>query len=238
MAKYSLLSRKEEKRNMRRATFFTLLTIACAIAIIVWGIPSLIKMAVFFGNIKSSSTPIEKTNNLPPSPPFLNALPEATNSAELNISGLAAEGLTIKIFLTGSEAQEIVTDKDGKFSTNELKLTLGNNEIYALAVDQEGNQSAPSEKISVWYENKPPELEVSQPADKTVISNEKGKVEIIGKANPEANVQINEHLVILDKDGNFKYSLNLSVGENNIKIIAKDKAGNQTEKSLMVSYSP
>lgn len=238
MAKYSLLSKKEEKRNMRRATFFTLLTIAFAVGVIVWGIPSLIKMAVFFGNIKSSSTPIEKTSNLPPSPPFLNALPEATNSAKLNISGLALEGLTIKIFLTGSETQEVIADKDGKFSTDELKLTLGNNEIYALAVDKEGNESASSEKISVWYENEPPELEISQPNDKAVVNNEKGKVEVIGKTDPEASVQINDHLIILDKDGNFKYSLNLSLGDNNIKIIAKDIAGNQTEKSLTVNYSP
>lgn len=238
MAKYSLLSKKEEKRNLRRATLFTFLTIFFAIAIIVWGIPSLIKMAVFFGNIKSSSSPIEKTNNLPPSPPFLNALPEATNSAELNISGLAFEGLTIKIFLTGNSPQEVVTDKDGKFSTSKLKLTLGNNEIYAIAVNKEGNESAASEKINVWYENKPPELEISQPTDRAVINNETGKVEIIGKTDSKASVEVNDHLVILDKDGNFKYSLNLSLGENNIKIIAKDRAGNQKEENLIVNYSP
>lgn len=238
MTKYSLLSRKEEKRDLKRAYFFTFLTIICIIAIIVWGIPSLIKMAIFFGDIRSSSQPVEIKDNLPPQTPIFNSLPEATNSAEIEISGISEAGASVKIFMTGNENKEVIADKDGKFSLNDLKLTLGNNEIYAIATDKDGNQSKSSDKITVWYDNEPPNLEISQPIDKTVITSENGKIDIIGKTDPEANVSVNSHSVILDKDGNLKYSLNLSTGDNNIKIVATDNAGNQTVKDLTVTYSP
>jgi len=45
-------------------------------------------------------------------------------------------------------------------------------------------------------------------------------------------------LIVLDKDSNFEYSLGLNQGENKIHITATDKAGNKTEKSLTITYSP
>ena len=238
MAKYSLLSKKEEKRNLRRAALFTFLTLFLIFAAIFWGIPALIKMAVFFGNIRGSSQPVEVKDNLPPQVPLLNALPEATNQTEIEVTGLTEAGASVKIFLTGQEVKEVLTDNEGNFSSGKLNLTLGQNEIYALAVDKAGNQSVASNKISVWYDNEAPSLEISQPEDGQTISDEKAKVDIIGKTEEDVELRINDHLVILEKEGNFKYSLGLNVGENQILIIAIDKAGNQTEKTLTVTYSP
>ena len=169
--------------------------------------------------------------------PTLYPLPEATNSAEIKVSGISQSGLTIKVFLTGSESKDILTDDQGNFSTKE-RLTLGRNEIYAVAKDAKNNQSGESEKMIVWYDNETPSLEIIQPNDDTVISDEKGKIEIIGKTENEAEVLINDHLIVLDKEGNFKYNLNLSTGENKILITATDSAGNKTEKTLTVTYSP
>ncbi|MCX6726054.1 MAG: hypothetical protein NT052_01945 [Candidatus Shapirobacteria bacterium] len=239
MAKYSLLSKREEKRDLKRAYLFGSLSIVSIIAIIVWGIPALIKMAVFFGDIHNSSQPVEVIDSLPPQTPILNFLPEATNSAKIEVSGMSEAGASVKIFITGNENKEIITDKDGNFSTNDLKLTLGNNEIYAIATNKNGKQSEASNKITIWYDNEAPKLEISQPTDKTTITNEAGKIDLIGKTDdPDADVSINGHLVILDKNGNFKYPLNLATGDNNIKIVANDNAGNQTENDLTITYSP
>jgi len=238
MAKYSLLSKKEEKRNLRKAALFTFLTLFLIFAALFWGIPALIKMAVFFGNIRGSSQPVEIKDNLPPQVPILNALPEATNKSEIEVSGLTEAGASVKIFLTGQEVKEVVADNEGNFSSGKLKLTLGQNEIYALATDKAGNQSTASNKISVWYDDEPPNLEISQPEDGKTISDEKAKVNILGKTEEGVELRINDHLVILEKEGNFKYSLGLNSGENKILVIAVDKAGNQTEKSLTITYSP
>ena len=238
MNKYSLLSKKEEKRNLRRAVLFTFLTLFLILATIFWGIPALIKMSVFFGDIRSSFQPVEIKDNLPPQAPALNALSEATNQSEIEVSGLTEAGAVVKIFLTGQETKEIVADNEGNFSSGKLKLTLGKNEIYAVAIDKAGNQSETSKKISVWYDNEPPALEISQPEDGETISDEKGKIEIIGKTEEEAELTINDHRVILNQEGSFKYPFSLSLGENEILIIATDKAGNQTEKTLTINYSP
>ncbi len=237
MAKYSLLSKKEEKRNLRRAVLFTFLTFFLIFAALFWGIPALIKMAVFFGNIRGSYQQVEIKDNLPPQVPILNALPEATNQSQIEVSGITEVGASVKIFLTGQGAKEVVADNEGNFSSGKLNLTLGQNEIYALAIDKAGNQSVASNKISIWYDDEPPSLEITQPEDGETISDEKGKVEIIGKTEEGVELMINDHLVILAKEGNFEYTLGLNLGENNILIIAIDKAGNQAEKSLTVTYS-
>ncbi|MBM3205384.1 hypothetical protein FJZ41_00845 [Candidatus Shapirobacteria bacterium] len=238
MAKYSLLARKEEKRNLRKAAFFTLLTIVFAVAIVVWGIPALIKMAVFFGELRSSNLPVESQDNLPPQPPILEPLPTATNQAEIQVSGITEAGAAVKIYLTGGGVKEVVADNEGQFSFSGLKLTSGRNEIYAIASDQAGNQSPASQKMIIWYDNEAPSLEINEPADGTVVTEDAGKVKISGQTDPEASLLINDHLVILDKEGNFSYNLGLSVGENKILILAKDQAGNQSEKTLTVNFSP
>jgi hypothetical protein len=237
MSKYSLLSKREAKRNLRQAALFGLLTIFLIFAIIFWGIPALVRMAVFVGDLRGSSQPVEQDESLSLQPPTLYPLPEATNSAEIKISGISQSGLTIKVFLTGADSKDILTDDQGNFSTKE-KLTLGRNEIYAVAADAKNKQSNPSDKMIVWYDNEAPSLEISQPNDGTVITEDKGKVEIIGKADSESEVLINDHLTVVDKDGNFKYTFNLSTGENKILITATDQAGNKTEKTLTVNYSP
>jgi len=238
VSKFSLLSKKESKRNLRQAVFFSLLTIALAALIFIYGIPAVIKMAVFIGNLRSSSTPVESNDNIPPSPPIFKTLPEATNSAKINLHGFAESGSDVKIYLTGQPVNDVIADNDGNFSMDNLELTLGKNEITAMAVDNAGNKSRESEKLVVWYDNQPPELEISQPTDGAIITSENSNVEIIGKTEPEANLFINEHLVVLGNDGNFKYTFPLSPGENLINIVVSDKAGNQTTKELNLNYSP
>jgi len=237
-SKFSLLSKRESKRSLRQAIFFSLLTIVLIVLVIVYGIPAIIKMAVFFGNINSSSTPIESKNKIPPSPPIFKSTFDATNSAKLSLSGFAKAGSTIKISLTGQPAGEVVADKDGNFSFNDLTLTLGNNEITAVAVDADGNQSAESDKLTIWYNNQPPKLDITQPTDGAIITNESGIVEIVGQTDAEASVSINEHLVVVDNNGNFKSTFNLVSGNNLLNIVATDKAGNQTVKTINLTYSP
>jgi len=237
-SKFSLLSKKESKRNLRQAIFFSLLTLVLAALVFIYGVPAIIKMAVFIGNLRSSSTPVESKDNIPPSPPIFKTIPEATNSAKINLYGFAESGSDVKIYLTGQSINDVIADNDGNFSMDNLALTLGKNEIVAVAVDNAGNKSGESEKLVVWYDNQPPELEISQPADKSTITSDDNKVEIVGKTEPEANLSINEHFVVLDSDGNFKYTFPLSQGENLINIVASDKAGNQTIKTLTLNYSP
>lgn len=238
MAKFSLLSKKEAKRNQRQAILFGLLTITLIALIFIYGLPAIIKMATFIGDFRSSGTPIESNDKIPPAPPVFKYFLEATNSAKINLHGFAENGAKVKIYLDDTSIKEVVADNEGNFSLNNFGLNVGENKIKAVAIDNAGNKSAESEKITIWYDNQPPDLEISQPEDKITITDEDNKIEIKGKTEPEASLSINEHVVILDKEGNFEYTFPLSQGENLINIVAIDKAGNQTIKSLTLHYSP
>ena len=75
--------------------------------------------------------------------------------------------------------------------------------------------------ISEYLEfNRPPHLEINWPQDFSQNS-----VEISGITDPESTVKINNFLVIVDADGNFKKNLEISTSEAKIVVEAKSPAG-------------
>jgi len=64
-------------------------------------------------------------------------------------------------------------------------------------------------------------------------------VEINGKVNkPNTQVLANNSFVDVGRDGTFSHKMQLSAGDNTIKIVASDKAGNKDEVELKLIYSP
>lgn len=236
MKKFSRLAFKEEKRNTRRAVIFGILSLLLILGLTFLGLPVLVKLAVVFDNLRSSLSPTDTQETLPPAPPIIIVPYEATNSAILNISGFAQTGCEVEIFLNNASARQILVDQSGSFGIEGLSLNEGQNELYAAATDKTTNKRAESEKTTILYDFTPPPLEIIQPKDKADY--ESGTAEIIGKTDPEADLLINDHLVVINKEGNFTYQLSLSFGENNVIIKAIDKAGNQAEQKLSLTYSP
>jgi len=233
----SLLTRKEEKRNLRKSFLYGFLTILLGIAIFFLGVPALIKLAVFVGKINRSSTPPEQTDNVPPSPPVFEPAFEATNSATISLSGFAESESTLKLFFNNEE-KEVLVDNSGTFIFNDLKLKEGQNRIYAVAIDKVGNESSDSKRVSVLYDNEAPELEINQPQDGETITDDNNKIEIVGQTEEGTDVLVNDHFVVVDSEGNFNYQISLDKGENEIKVLTEDSAGNQTEKIVKINYSP
>jgi len=235
----SRLARKEEARNLRRALLYGLLTILVVILVLFWGIPSLVRIATFFNQWQSSSTPVGKSDLLPPAPPKINPIPAATKKDLLSISGQAEAGSTVEIFLQNAAIQTVVADNEGRFTIDRLKLSSGENKIHAVATDQAGNISQPSTKMTILFDNQAPELEIFSPQDRATFSGEKQKkVTISGKTEPGITLTINDRLIILNQEGNFSTTRQLSEGENIFKIVASDRADNQTEKEIKVTYTP
>jgi len=234
----SRLIRKEEARNLRQALFFGFLTIILGLALVFLGIPALIRMAIFLGNLRSSSLPVESQDILPPAPPRLKPIPEATNSAQITIQGFAEPGSTVEIFLDGFSTKKVVSENDGTFTASDINLSLGKNDFWATATDQAGNTSQKSGQLTIFYDQTPPKLEIKEPASETTFSAEENKITIRGKTEEKATVTINDRIVIVDSEGNFEYPFLLSEGENLIQIIATDPAGNETQKEIKVTYTP
>jgi bacillopeptidase F len=199
------------------------------------GIPALIKLAIFMGNLKNTTTPVEMAYHLPPPPPHLKALPEATNSAQINLTGSSQAGDTVELFLSEISRGQVVAENDGSFQFNQITLTQGVNDFFAKSTDRNGIQSQPSNHLRLELDQQPPLLTVTEPADKTVFNLRQTSINIKGETEAEVTLFINDHLVILDQNNRFNYPFTLNNGENMVKITATDKAGNQTEKELTLT---
>lgn len=236
---YSRLARKEEKRNLRKAILFSLLTIVLLLGLIFFGIPSLTGLAVLVSELRGTSVTIEQNDTLPPPPPRFNSLPEYTKESSLSISGFSEPSSTVEIFLNGSSAGTVVSTAEGTFTFSKVSLPSRENEIYTIATDEAGNKSQPTPRFMIIFDNTAPKLEITQPQDGTTLAGErKRKIRIEGQTEENVSLTINERLIILASEGKFSTDYTLSDGENHLKVIAIDPAGNQTEKELKLTFNP
>lgn len=77
-----------------------------------------------------------------------------------------------------------------------------------------------------------PGIEITKPVNNQSITN--NVIEVRGKTDPYATVEINGEEVYVSLDGTFKKSVYGFSGENKIKIVAKNRFGKQSEKVINV----
>jgi bacillopeptidase F len=117
-----------------------------------------------------------------------------------------------------------------------VSLRSGENSIKVRVSD--GNQKSNfSNILSITYLNEPPELSIETPSDGTQFHKDEKTIEIKGKTNSGTKITVNDFWAIVDTDGNYSYTMALKDGDNQIKVIATDAAGNKTEKQIKVTYS-
>lgn len=206
--------------------------------ILLFGTQGLVKLASFLGNLKAPGMPIENLNqNQSLLPPRLAALPIATNSAQISVTGFAQSGTTVEVFLNDVLADSALVTKEGKFKVSALALDEGKNKIYAFTKTDD-QRSPASRTILVTFKKSSPELEIISPTEGAIITDEEKKVIVEGTTDPEISLTINERWVIVKNDGTFSHELPLSEGKNEITIVARDVAGNETKKTFSVEYRP
>ncbi|MBU0619378.1 hypothetical protein KKD62_04045 [Patescibacteria group bacterium] len=240
MAKYkkSWLQKKEERRSLSQAALFGLATLVSLLLLLFLGVPALIKLAAFLGDLKSSTLMVEKDDNLAPIPPSFNYLADATDQETISLSGRSEPGSIIKISLNGSFLKEVITGKSGEFNLESVKLSQGKNTIYATAWDAAGNKSLESESLIIYFDQEAPTLEIIEPVNGARFFEEEKQIQVIGTTEEDTQVTVNDRRAIVDLQGNFSVAISLSDGNNELKITAIDKAGNQTEQTITVEYIP
>ena len=95
--------------------------------------------------------------------------------------------------------------------------------------------------FDVVLKNSAPTLDISTPSDgQRFDKNSIGSgnsISVSGKTDQGVSVTVNGFWAVVDDSNNFSYTLPLQNGDNQIKIIAIDQAGNKTEKDIKVNYS-
>ncbi len=235
--RYSRLEKIEQKKAKRVAFLYSMLTMILIVTMIFFGIPFLSKFAGFLFNLSSSENPVEIFDTTPPAPPRIDGFSEYTNNSRINISGTAEPASTITLDINGNE-KEVIASNEGRFHFD-LNLAQEENTIYLIATDSNGNKSAPTEKIKIIYDKIPPEISISEPEDGKIFSgNDQKRINIKGSLSEDAELSINEKVAIVSSDKTFSHQITLEEGENTLKLVAKDKAGNKKELVLKVTYSP
>ncbi len=236
MKKYSRLASVEEKRNIRRAVTYVLLSIIAIVFLIFLGLPTLVKFAGFIGNIGDSNKPIEITDTTPPAPPQFENIPEFSKDENLEITGISENGAVISI-RSNNSVSEVVANNEGQF-TFVFNLDKGENSIDAIAKDTAGNSSTQTKTYKIIYDNTEPELVVESPKDgSSYYGPGQRQLTVKGTVDESADLTINDRFVSLKDDGTFTFTTTLTEGENKFDVKAVDPAGNETSTSFIVNFS-
>lgn len=228
-----------QKKNKQNFIATLVIIIILLYGTFFWVLPFVISS---IGTIKNKSNPTNKTINPTDqatlAPPVLNIPFEATNTAQINISGYSSPNSKVELFIDDEKKQTVDTDSGGNFHINDVDLSLGINNIYGKTVDDSGKESLPSKTMILTYDNNKPLLKIYEPEDNKQIQGGDKKVKVSGKTDSGTQVFINGNQTIVDKDGNFSSTMEINEGDNNFDIKAVNLASNISESSRKVSYKP
>lgn len=228
----------EEKRNSRRAALMIMGTVGVIILAVMFGIPVLVKLAVFVGDMNSARQGGEKTDLIPPAPPWIEITYSATNSAVQNIWGYSESGARVVLTRNSKSVGSVEAADDGRYEVTGIRLDEGNNLFVAVAVDPAGNKSGESQTVNLKYLEGAPKLEIDAPGDGAEVTGSSNRLDVMGKTDSGVRLTINDRWVTVNASGEFKWQAQLVSGENRLKIAVVDEAGNRTEKELVVNYRP
>lgn len=225
--RYSRLAETQAKKAKKAAIFYIITSIIVILLLFFYGINYSSKITEIVLNAIGKKSTTLGQDTLPPASPKIFDLDEFTNEKNYTISGTSEAGSEITIFVNQNE-EKILTNASGIFQTS-VTLRDGENKIYAKATDESGNQSLESSIIIITLDTNPPLLTLTEPNQKTFIGNDNKKIKIKGETEEGAQIHINDNFVFLNSNNTFEFEMTLSEGDNEIVIIATDKANNQTE---------
>ncbi len=199
-----------------------------------FGIPGLVSLSLWMGGLhKDTTTTTKQQQQQFIAPPLLTQTFTATNSATISISGTGTANATVKLYNNGNYLDSMTIGSDGNFTFDQVTLTDGQNSLQAK-VTQNNAESDFSDPLTIAYLHAQPKLDISSPHDGDQFDKNTTSTTITGATDPNVTVTINGYRAIVDTTGNFSYSYQLKSGDNPLKIIATDAAGNTTEKDLTI----
>jgi len=233
--KRSRINQRLQKQTQRNLILIVAGSIGILIIFVFFGIKLLVNFSLFVE--KKSDVNAEQLESSFMTPPILDPITPATNSASLDISGTAGSGKYVVMYRNGKKESQADIKKDGTFTFKDISLDEGENDIKIKAVDASNKDSKFSPTAQVIYSTKSPELTVDFPSDGQTYHKDDNPVKVRGKTDPGVRVTINDFWAVTDHEGNYSYNFLLRSGDNDLKITATDEAGNKSEKSLRVTYS-
>lgn len=230
--KRSRLARKADEQITRKTVFLGFMTVMLFLAIVIFGLPLLIKFSIFLGETrKNKDVIVEKV--LPPQAPRVILPYEATNTAEINITGVAEPSIKVRLLKNDVNLRDALVTDEGDFIFENILLDKGENIFTLIAESEKGGSSDISNPIKVVYDDSSPTIEMENPKEES-ISVDSVDFDVTGKTEKGVSVVINGNVAMVDDNGFFKLKVQLNAGDNDVEIIARSLAGNETRKKIKI----
>lgn len=155
------------------------------------------------------------------------------NNENVTIKGTAAPGMDVHIFSNDKDIANGKVNDDGSFSID-VVLQEGVNILKAKTITEIGSTPY-SQEIKVIVDKAIPVLEITSPQNNTNSNDQVITVTGTAKDDNLEYVEVNGTKTDIDSNGNWTAKLMSKEGENVIKVVARDKAGNETAKSITVN---
>lgn len=198
----------------------------------------LVNLSLFIAGMKQPEKTQQKKTTEFVAPPVLNPTYTATNSATVTISGLGLDDQTISLYVNDELISKKKVEEDGSFVFEDVRLPADENKIKARAINKNGDESEYSDVLAIQYKKDAPKLSIDTPSDNQSFTKDEDIIRVSGKTDAASTVTVNDFRAIVDSDGTYNYSLRLNPGDNTIKVVAVDEAGNKTEAERKVTYAP
>jgi len=238
MAKFkrSRLDRKTNDQITKKTVFLGLITIICGVLVLLYGLPLLIKFSIFLGEGKNNKNTTMNEKILPPLAPRIVWEFEATNSASIKIKGFAEARVMVELYKNDISIGITEVSENGDFLFDKILLDLGDNYFSAIASTEKSGSGDGSETMNIVYDNVAPSLTLTNPSEQT-LSVDYSDFDITGITDMGSSVSINGKIVKVNDGGGFKEKWQLNMGKNDLEVIARDVAGNETKKNISITYS-
>lgn len=231
----SRLDRKEDEEITKKTVVLGGVTVLIFIIVLVFGLPLLIKLSVLLGNAKSLSKTDNQVKVLPPLPPRLVVSFEATNSATFTISGVAEPKVEVELMKNDVSLGKKTVDDKGGFIFDDITLDKGGNTFTAVASTEKEGNSELSKAVTVTYDDQPPSINMINPSEDK-ITVDSADFDVTGKSDKGVSVSVNGKIALVDDEGKFKLKVQLNAGKNSLEIIIRNSAGNETKKTVEITY--
>jgi len=229
------LAKKEEAATVKRIFALSVISAILALFMFTLGIPLLGKFADFLELILGSQNQQQSPDGKSISPPNLDPIPAATNSANLNIQGFAAEGESVELYLNNNPAAKVET-ASGNFSFEDIKLQNGQNSIAAKSLSNTGGESEFSKILTIKLDTEAPELTVENPQENQSFSGN-NRIKVSGKTDQDSQVYANGFLANINSEGQFEILIPVAEGDSQVEIRTIDEAGNVLSEKRNIHFS-
>lgn len=228
------LERVQEKKMKNTIIMYVVILFVVLYFIFTFGIKLLLNTSSFISGLfpQPSNKPLSKTEDSF-SAIDITSIPQATNSANIIVSGSVLNFDTLTFYLNKVKVKEVDSPSD-IFNEEIGDLEKGENSIYILAKSKDSKTEKSTITYKVFYKSEKPKLEISEPSDNSTTNNQ--EIKIKGSTDIETYIHINDLPVVVDVNGNFETIVRLKDGDNQITAKAQDIAGNEEIKTIKVTY--